>query len=180
MPPLHFSGVEHSNTRHICPLCGLLCYLWASKSPQNKTCLYIFIFLRHGLELHKWPNNLATILLLLKHSFNQRLRQNNSISAFKLIIILCFDNDYESYCIFYLYLCICICIFANLRICITICIVKMMNPFWFSLKPLLGLARLLTKADTDTFMCILIGFKRMFNVLWICISLNNGTLKGPL
>ena len=109
MPPLHFSGVEHSNTRHICPLCGLLCYLWASKSPQNKTCLYIFIFLRHGLELHKWPNNLATILLLLKHSFNQRLRQNNSISAFKLIIILCFDNDYESYCIC---ICICICVFV--------------------------------------------------------------------
>ena len=75
----------------------------------------VFIYLRHGLELHKWPNNLATILLLLKHSFNQRLRQNNSISAFKLIIILCFDNDYESYCIC---ICICVFVFAYLRICV--------------------------------------------------------------
>ena len=43
------------------------------------------------------------------------LRQINNFSSFKQSIILCFDNDYESYCI-------CIFVFAYLRICVFVLI----------------------------------------------------------
>ena len=95
------------------------------------------------------------------------------------------------YLYLYLYLCICICIIANLRICITICIVKMRNPLWFSLKPLLGLAppenckilcvfqRKITRSDVffvwgvlqDLFLCI-------FLPLWPLIILAGRLVKN--